>query len=112
MFGSMRWSSGQTELSWSWLMTDGRVLASGTLTWPSSDAAPEAHAADLLRIAELGWRSECPPAVPPALAPEPLGSGVSPRDARPLDIVATQDELATSLREYAPSVSCVAPGRR
>ena len=62
VIGGMRWNSGQTQLSWSWLMADGQVLASGTITWPSSYSAPEAHAVDLLRIAELGLSSECPPA--------------------------------------------------
>jgi HEAT repeat protein len=112
VFGGVWGSSGQTQLSWSWLMADGQVLASGTLTWPSSYAAPEAHAADLLRISELGLRPECPPALFPAFAPEPLRAGVSARDARPQELTALQGELATTLREYASSVSCVAPGRR
>jgi len=93
-------------------MADGHVLASGTLTWPSSYAAPEAHAADLLRISELGLRTECPPAMLPTFEPEPLRSGVSARDARPSDLAALQGELATTLREYASSVSCVTLDRR
>ena len=106
------WNSGQTRLSWSWLMADGQVLVSGTLTWPSSYAAPEAHAADLLRITELGLRSECPPAMLPEFAPEPLRSGVSAIDARPLEVAALQGELATTLREYASSAWCVGSGRQ
>jgi HEAT repeat protein len=112
VFGGGWGNSGQTQLSWSWLVADGQVLASGTLTWPSSYAAPESHGADLLRIAELGLRPECPPAMLPAFAPEPLRSGVSTRDARPSEVAALQGELATTLREYASSVSCVTPDRR
>jgi HEAT repeat protein len=111
-FGSMWGNSGQTELSWSWLLADGQLLASGTLTWPVSYAAPESHAADLLRIAELGMRSECPPAKLPAFASGAPWSGVSAIDARPQEVAALQDELATTLREYASSAACVAPGRR
>jgi HEAT repeat protein len=107
VFGSIWGNSGQTRLSWSWLMADGRVLASGTLTWPSSYSAPESHAANLLRIAELGMRSGCPPAMLPAFSPRPLRSGVSTIDARPAEVDALQHELATTLREYAPSAVCV-----
>jgi hypothetical protein len=110
--GSMWANSGQTVLSWSWLSADGQVLASGTLTWPGSYAAPESHAADLLRIAEVGLRSECPPAKLPAFAPGAPRSGVSAIDARPQEVAALQDELAITLREYASSADCVAPGRQ
>jgi hypothetical protein len=105
------WNSGQTQLSWSWLMADGQVLASGTLTWPSSYSAPEAHAANLLRIAELGLRSECPTARLPALPTGAPRSGVSAIDALPQEVAALQDELATKLREYASSTGCVVPNR-
>jgi hypothetical protein len=105
-------NSGQTRLSWSWLMADGHALASGTLTWPSSYSAPEAHAADLLRIAELGLRSECPPAKLPGFAPGVLQSGVFAIDARPQELAALQGELATTLRDYASSATCVGPGRQ
>lgn len=107
----MSWNSGQTQLSWSWMTADGQVLASGTLTWPSSYSAPEGHAADLLRIAELGLSSGCPPAKLPAFAPGAPQSGVSAIDARPQEVAALQGELATTLREYASSAVCVAPGR-
>lgn len=110
VFG-MSWNSGQTQLSWSWMTADGQVLASGTLTWPSSHSAPEAHAVDLLRIAELGLSSGCPPAKLPALAPGAPQSGVSAIDARPQEVAALQGELATTLREYASSAACAAPAR-
>jgi HEAT repeat protein len=110
-FGSVWGNSGQTSLSWSWFLADGQVLASGTLTWPSSYSAPETHAADLLRIAELGLRPECPPAKLPVFAPGTPPSGVSAIDARPQEVVALQGELATALREYASSAACLAPGR-
>ena len=112
MFGSIGgWNSGQTQLSWSWLMADGRVLASGTLTWPSSYSAPEAHAADLLRIAEMGLRSECPPAKLPVFAPGAPQPGVSAIDARPQELTALLGELGNSLREYSSAAPCVASGR-
>lgn len=101
----------QAQLSWSWLRADGHVLASGTLTWPSSYSAPEAHAADLLRIAELGLSSECPPAKLPIFASGPPQAGVSAIDARPQEAVALQGELAAALREYASSAACAAPDR-
>ena len=110
--GSMWWNSSQTQLSWSWLVADGQELASGNLTWPSSYSAPEAHAADLLRIAELGLRSQCPPTKLPSFAPGTPRSGVSAIDARPQDVAALQGELATAIREYASSAACGAPARR
>jgi hypothetical protein len=109
--GSFGWNSGQTQLGWSWLTSDGQTLASGTLRWPSSYSAPEAHAADLLRIAELGLISECPPARLPVFAPSAPQSGVSARDAEPQELAALQGELATSLRQHASSAGCAAPGR-
>lgn len=107
----MSWNSGQTQLSWSWMTADGHVLAFGTLTWPSSYSVPEAHAADLLRIAELGLSAGCPPAKLPAFAPAALQAEISARDARPQDVAALKGELAMALREYASSAACVAPGR-
>ena len=111
-FGSTgMWNSGQTQLSWVWLMADGQVLADGGLTWPSSYQAPEAHAADLLRIAELGLRPECPPAKLPVFAPGAPQSGVSAIDARPQELTALLGELGNSLREYSSAAACVASGR-
>jgi HEAT repeat protein len=111
-FGSTgMWNSGQSQLSWVWLMADGRVLASGTLTWPSSYQAPEAHAADLLRIAELGLRPECPPAKLPVFAPVAPQSGVSAIDARPQELTALLGELGKSLREYSSAAACGKSGR-
>jgi hypothetical protein len=107
----MSWNSGQTQLSWSWMTADGQVLASGTLTWPSSYSVPGAHAADLLRIAELGLSSGCPPAKLPAFAPEAPQSGIAAIDARPQEVADLQGQLAATLREYASSAMCVAPGR-
>jgi hypothetical protein len=108
-FGSISWNSGQTQLSWSWLTADGQALASGSLTWPSSYSAPEAHAAHLLRIAELGLSSECPPAKLPAFEPGAPRSGVSGIDARPQESAGLQGDLAAGLRQYASSTACVAP---
>ena len=88
-----------------------QLLASGTLTWPSSYSPPEAHAAELLRIAELGLSSGCPPAKLPAFADAAAPPGVSAIDARPPEVAALQGELATSLREFASAAACVAPGR-
>ncbi len=107
----MSWNSGQTQLSWSWMTAEGQVLASGTLTWPSSYSAPEAHAADLLRIAELGLSAGCPPAKLPSFSAGTPGSGVSAIDARPQEVTALQGELATTLRAYASSAECMAPHR-
>jgi hypothetical protein len=107
----MSWNSGQTQLSWSWMTAEGQVLASGTLMWPSSYSAPEAHAADLLRIAELGLSAGCPPAKLPSFAAGTPGSGVSAIDARPQEVTALQGELTTTLRAYASSAACTAPDR-
>jgi hypothetical protein len=87
------------------------VLASGTLTWPSSYSAPEAHAADLLRIAELGLSAGCAPAKLPSFSTGTPESGVSAIDARPQGITALQGELASTLRAYASSAECTAPNR-
>ena len=99
----MSWNSGQTQLSWSWMAADGHVLASGALTWPSSYSAPEAHAANLLRVAEFGLSSGCPPAKLPSFAGGKRESGVSALDAQPQEAGALQGELATTLRAYASS---------
>jgi HEAT repeat protein len=107
----MTWNSGQTQLSWSWIAADGQVLASGTLTWPSSYSAPEAHAADLLRVAELGLIPGCPPAILPTFVAATSQSGVSAIDARPQEVVALQGELAGRLRKYDSSAACTGPGR-
>lgn len=105
------WNSGQTELRWSWQTADGTVLVTGTLTWPDSYSAPEAHAAKLLRLAEIGRKSDCPAAPLPTFAADTLGSGVSTRDARPRDLAALQQNLATVLREYVEPAACLPASR-
>lgn len=109
--GGMSWNSGQTQLSWSWLTAEGRVMGSGTLTWPSSYRPPESHAADLLRIAELGLLPGCPPAKLPDFAPATTPGGVSGRDARPQELAAVHGELVRALRERSARDDCAAVER-
>lgn len=58
-------SSAQSQLAWS-LMIDGEARASGELTWPTDyDRAAQAHAVELLAIAEAGFVPGCPRVEPP-----------------------------------------------
>jgi HEAT repeat protein len=104
--GGIVWNSGQTRLSWSWRMSDGRALVSGDLTWPSSDSPAETHAARLLEVAEMGLVEGCAPAALPTLDGPETGPGVSAIDARPEDLTAVQRELAEALQEVASSAPC------
>ena len=101
----MSWNSGQTQLSWSWMTAEGQVRASGTLTWPSSYSGPEAHAADLLRIAELGLSSGCPLAASRLrVSPPVIASG---HEAEYVDSLAANDEgesTAHSVNRHAIDV--------
>lgn len=72
-------SSAQSQLAWS-LMIDGEARASGELTWPTDyDRAAQAHAVELLAIAEAGFVSGCPRVEPP----QTFNLGDPSPDARP-----------------------------
>jgi hypothetical protein len=76
------WSTtAQTMLTWRWMPGNGRPLA-GTVTWPNSSDAAEAHAAALLDVAEQGLVEGCPARA----APQP--SAVKTVDPVRLDDVA------------------------
>lgn len=91
-------SSDQTRLRWAWV--DGRrILAAGMLTWPSSDAAAEDHAASLVRVVEAALAPGCAPAaLPRGLALGPASDGVSPIDADAASLRRAAEALETSLR--------------
>ncbi len=99
-------STDQTTLGWDWLTPAGQALAAGTLTWPHSAATPEAHAAALLRITELGMEPSCPPSAPPPLAPG--APGVHPLDGRPADTDRNLSLLAVAHRNAA-AAACDKP---
>ena len=107
--GSAWGSSAQTVLGWA-IVDQGRTVARGRLTWPSSSEPGEHHAAQLLDIAERSLLPGCPPAGLPASLPLDLGQpAVSPATATPAptptqtppQIIGAQSELATRLRQAA-----------
>ena len=109
------WSTAQTTLTWTWVLS-GRAVASGTLTYPhDANHAASDHAVKLLQIAEAAYEplapSECAPAAPPS--PLPLGGkspGVSAIDGQIDPAVATETSRALDpLRSRACAAS---PGLR
>lgn len=95
-------TSAQTRLRWAWFRL-GRLQHAGEVTWPDSSDAGESHAADLLRIAEDGFRDGCPPATPPReLFAFTSGAKVSAIDASPESVRGAQDALVEALRSLRP----------
>jgi hypothetical protein len=97
-------SSAQTQLAWAWV--DGeRVLAEGTLTWPDSHRAPEAHAAELLSIVDAGFTSGCPAVGPPPTLDGNRGR-VSAIDADRDSLAALDVELTDRILRYRTPAAC------
>lgn len=94
---SIRSSSGQTTLSWSYVL-DGKSIAANTLTWPEDDNNPaREHAVQLLRFAESTLRPGCPSAALPPLDFGSASPGVSSRDAKPSSLRAVERDLVAKL---------------
>lgn len=101
-FGSASFSSNQTTLAWAHIVGR-RVVASGTLTWPSDyNRAARAHAVELLRIAEASFVAGCPRDRPPNLR-RLAGAkpGVSRVDADPDELALLQGDLADRVTRLA-----------
>jgi hypothetical protein len=94
-----RGSSAQTLLEWSWIAPGGTVQAEGELLWGSYEL-DEAHAGELLRVAEGGLVEGCAPAALPALPRR--GGRVHSGDASPTGIKDTFTEIWTALDAYRP----------
>ena len=87
---SMMWAStSQSMLTWQWTPRIGPALA-GTLTWPDSFDAAEAHAASLLAIAEEALVEGC------AMRPPPSPGQLRPTTTRRLNDV--EDDAVEELR--------------
>jgi hypothetical protein len=72
--GSIRWNTGQTQLTWR-VVAAARELGGGTITWPRDlNDDTEAYAAELLEVAEASFVPGCPPAAPPAALTAQLGT--------------------------------------
>jgi hypothetical protein len=102
--GSAWGTSAQTQLAWSWIDGDD-LLAEGTLTWPSSYRAPEAHAAELLSVVDDGFAAGCPAVGPPPS----LGGGrgrVSGIDADASTLAAVDGELTSRILRYRTPAAC------
>ena len=89
-------------LEWSWIAPSGTVQAEGELVWWSYEL-DEAHAGELLRVAEGGLVEGCPPAPLPVLPRK--GAGVNPGDASPSRLQDTFARVWTALDAYRP-VAC------
>lgn len=81
--GPFDWkTSAQTDIAFS-LVDQGKLVAEGSFTWPDSSQPAENHAAELIRILEIGIERGCAP----ARLPRGIGSGeagqVSRLDADP-----------------------------
>jgi hypothetical protein len=103
---SFRGNSAQTLLKWAWLRPDGGLQAEGDLLWGSYDLA-EAHAADLIEVAEQGFSAGCPPARLPSQLPRITGS-VSALDASRTQLKRTFEELSQDLEQHRP-MGCPTP---
>jgi hypothetical protein len=103
-FAGGMWSTGQTQLEWAWIAPSGTVQAEGALLW-GSYALDEAHAGELLRVAEGGLVEGCVPATLPALPRR--GAGVHSGDASSARIKETFAGIWTALEAYRP-VGCAA----
>jgi hypothetical protein len=102
--GSAWGSSAQTTLAWTWIDGDD-LLAEGTLTWPDSYRAPQAHAAELLSIVDDGFAAGCPAVGPPPS----LGGGrgtVSGIDADASTLAAVDTELTNRILRYRTPAAC------
>ncbi|MCU0683714.1 MAG: hypothetical protein MUF34_15980, partial [Polyangiaceae bacterium] len=90
---SVRVSSSQTTLSWSYVV-DGTSIAANTLTWPEDDNDPaREHAVRLLRFAESTLQPGCPSAALPPLDFGGATPGVSSLDAKPSSLRAVERDL-------------------
>lgn len=88
---------------WSWMRPDRGALrgqVAGLMRWPSGCDDAEAHAAELLAIAEEAFEPGCAPAAPPASVPwsapgAPVGRGAPPALDDP-SLAAPRAALATA----------------
>ena len=99
-------SSGQTRLTWTYRLQDGRDTA-GSLTWPDSAIEAEAVAANWLAALDERFEQACPPE---KLAAEFLvwtrAPGVNRLDA-PKGVSGVQEDLVSALVAWRPPPSCV-----
>ena len=99
-------NSGQTLLRWAWARNDGSIQAEGDLVWGSYDLS-EAHAGELLEIAERSLIEGCAPAPLPAALPR-KSAAVNSLDASASSVQRTFEDLWAVLAVYRP-LDCSTP---
>jgi hypothetical protein len=83
---------------------DGTIQAEGDLVWGSYDLS-EAHAGDLLEVAERGLEDGCPPAAPPTERLRKPAAAIGSGHASASSVRRTFDDLWAALAAHRPA-SC------
>jgi len=103
-------NTGQTSLTWRWVVPGSEQFA-GELTWPGSDDAAENHAAALLDVAERGLVERCAPARPPEASALASPAAVRLNDVEADDIDEMDASYRDAVEKWRPRPGCSAGER-